>query len=111
MNRLLLSAAFACGGAGAQVPPHPDPYLPPSQRLPSSSAPAFGAALRAEAMQKLRQRFEQADLDASSSLTVEEARRAGLGFVVQHFDAIDSTHRGKVSFDDLRAYLVRRRAR
>ncbi len=93
----------------SQLPPHPGPYLPPDKRQPSTEPPASGEALRAQAMQKLKQRFEQADLDASGSLSKEEARKAGLGFVVKNFERIDTKHRGVVSFDDLKAYLQQRR--
>ncbi|MES2127640.1 MAG: EF-hand domain-containing protein [Pseudomonadota bacterium] len=110
---LLLCAALAAPLAGAEppaAPAHPDPYVPPAQR-PSATTPApAGSALREQALQKLKRRFEQADLDASGSLTRAEAEKAGLGFVARHFDEIDSAQRGKVSFDDLRRYLLARRA-
>jgi hypothetical protein len=85
-----------------------DPYLPPEKRTPARERPAEGAALRQQAMDKLRQRFEEADLDASGSLSKAEAQQAGLGFVAQHFDQIDTRHSGKVSFADLQAYLQQR---
>lgn len=85
-----------------------DPYLPPDKRTPARARPAEGAALRQQALDKLRQRFQEADLDASGNLTQEEARKAGLGFVAQHFDAIDTAHSGKVSFADLQTYLQQR---
>ena len=118
---MALLAAGATGAASAAdtpatpaaatspLPPHPGPYLPPDKRQPTPEAPASGAALRAQAMQKLKQRFDAADLDASGSLTREEARKAGLGFVVKNFDRIDASHRGAVSFDDLKIYLQQRR--
>ncbi|NRR33180.1 EF-hand domain-containing protein [Oxalobacteraceae bacterium] len=111
------TAAGQSAGAGgdaappapASVPvPRPEPYVPPALRKAPSAPPAAGAQLRQQAMQKLRQRFEEADLDASGSLTREEARRAGLGFVDQHFDQIDSAQRGKISFDELSAFLHQR---
>lgn len=89
----------------------PGPALPPALRTPSAQPPASGAALRNEALQKLKRRFDQADLDASGSLTRDEAQRAGLGYVVASFDEIDSAHRGKVSFDEVRKYMQQRRNR
>ncbi|CAN7268962.1 EF-hand domain-containing protein [Pseudoduganella sp. LjRoot289] len=86
-----------------------DPYVPPAKRLPSHERPAAGEALRQQALAKLKQRFEQADLDASGALTEEEARKAGLGFVANHFAQIDTARSGKVSFDDLRRYMAQRR--
>lgn len=91
------------------VPAHPGPYLPPSKREPSGEPPAAGESLHRQALQKLKKRFEEADLDASGSLSKEEAAKAELGFVVQHFDEIDQARRGAVSFEDMRAYLVKRR--
>src|SRR5471032_1427660 len=73
-------------------------------------APASGPALRGQAMEKLRQRFKQADTDGNGQLTLEEARKAGLGMVVKNFDEIDTAHSGHISFDDLKAYLRLRRS-
>lgn len=103
---LVLLAADASAQAGAG---YPGPSLPPALRNPSPQAPASGQALRNEAMQKLKKRFEEADLDASGSLTRDEAERAGLGFVVASFDQIDSAKRGKVSFDDVKKFMQHRR--
>ena len=107
---IFLLAAFSAGARAAVDPPIPaDPYVPPAKRVPDRTPPAAGAALREQALAKLRQRFNEADLDASGDLTLAEARRAKLGFVVKHFQEIDSAGRGKISFDDLQAYLQRRR--
>lgn len=104
--RICAGLVLACGGASAQDRGMDHgPSLPPALRKPAPDAPASGAALRAQAMQKLRTRFEQADLDASGSLTVDEAHAAGLGYVVTHFRDIDHAGRGKISFDDLKKYL------
>lgn len=101
-------AALNTASAAAQDIPR-DPYVPPAKRLPSHERPASGEALRQQALGKLKQRFEQADLDASGALTEEEARKAGLGFVAKHFAQIDTARSGKVSFDDLRRYMAQRR--
>jgi len=112
---LLLGASVRAGAqtetpsAQADSARGPGPYLPPDKRKPSSEPAASGPALHQQAIQKLKQRFEQADLDASGNLTKEEARKAGLGFVVNHFEQIDTAHKGAISFDDLKAYLVQRR--
>jgi hypothetical protein len=105
-HSLILCAVFATQSGMAN---NPGPYLPPALRTPSAVPPASGQALRNEAMQKLKRRFEQADLDASGSLTRDEAQRAGLGFVVASFDDIDSGGRGKVSFDDVKKFMQQRR--
>ncbi len=103
----VLSAA--CAGAMAQTPASAAPSLPPSLRTPSAVPAASGQALRNEAMQKLQRRFEEADLDASGSLTRDEAERAGLGYVVASFDEIDSAGQGKVSFADVKRFMQERR--
>jgi hypothetical protein len=116
MNRiqssLVLCAAlslFAPCAMGQASSAHPGPSLPPALRTPSPAVPASGQALRDEAMRKLQRRFEEADLDASGSLSRDEARRAGLGFVVASFDEIDSARRGKVSFEDVKKFMQQRR--
>ena len=86
-----------------------DPYVPPAKRLPSHERPATGEELRQQALAKLKLRFEQADLDASGALTEAEARKAGLGFVANHFAQIDTAHSGKVTFEDLRRFMAQRR--
>jgi len=109
---MLAGASQAVAQTPAQEPApaaHADPYVPPAQRRPAAGAPASGAALRGQAMGKLKQRFDQADTDGNGQLTLDEARKAGLGMVVKNFDQIDHAHSGHVSFDDLKAYLILRR--
>jgi len=65
--------------------------------------------LQYQAMQKLKKRFEEADLDGNGSLSREEAHKAGLGFIEKNFDHIDSAQRGAVSFEDLKAFIIQRR--
>ena len=104
------AAQTAQESAPGALAAHADPYVPPAQRLPAAGAPASGPALRGQAMEKLRQRFKQADTDGNGQLTLEEARKAGLGMVVKNFDQIDTAHSGHISFDDLKAYLILRRS-
>lgn len=82
-----------------------DPYVPPAKRLPSPQAPSSGAALQQQAMQKLRLRFDEADIDKDGRLTQDEARRAGFGFVAAHFSLIDTDKRGYVQFDELVKFM------
>jgi hypothetical protein len=91
------------------VPAKADAYVQPTMRRPPRDASSGPVLLRYQAMQKLKKRFEDADVDRSGSLTRDEARKAGLGFVDKNFDHIDSAQRGAVSFDDLNAYLLQRR--
>lgn len=115
---LLALCALAAGAARAAEPPasasapvvaHPDPYVPPARRLRASEPGAAGPALRHQTLEKMRQRFKDADLDGSGSLSADEARRAGMGFVVKHFDQIDRNHAGQITFNDLQAFLAQRR--
>jgi hypothetical protein len=106
---VFLLLAAAAGAACAQAPIGVDGMLPPALRnRPPEAAPATGAALRAQALAKLEKQFRAADLDGNGSLTADEAKH--FGFVARHFDEIDAARRGAISFDDLRAYLVRMKA-
>ena len=91
------------------APAHPDPYVPPSLRRPLRDASSGPILLRYQAMQKLRKRFDAADVDGNGMLNRDEARKAGLGFIDKNFDHIDSAQRGSVSFDDLNAWIIQRR--
>lgn len=91
------------------TPVHPEPYLPPALRKPLPDYTSGPVLLRYQAMQKLKKRFDEADQDGSGMLTRDEARKAGLGFVDKNFDHIDTNQRGKVTFDDLKMYLIQRR--
>ncbi|GAB3251326.1 EF-hand domain-containing protein [Chitinimonas naiadis] len=109
----LVQAAEQAGGsaaARANMAQVGDPYLPPAARQPSQATPPSGAALQAIAVEKLRRRFEAADISHSGTLTEEQARQAGLGFVAEHFKRIDVQQRGRISFDDLRLYMRERGA-
>lgn len=115
MNKLIfmaaLAAACATSPARAQEPPRKcaDPCVPQHLRNVPASAPASGEALQRQAHAKLRQRFNEADLDANGALTEEEARKAGLGYVANHFSEIDTANAGKVTFDDVRRYMAKKR--
>lgn len=94
------SDASQAGARGGQ------PYLPPAVRKPLSSGSVL---LRYQSMQKLKKRFDAADLDGSGTLTRDEARRAGLTVVDKNFEHIDTAQRGDVSFDDIQTFLIQRR--
>ncbi len=89
-----------------------DPYLPPTVRkeLPLSPPVAEGAALRAQVERKLKAGFDAAAKDGNGALTREQARSAGLGFIADHFDAIDTRGAGVVRFDDYKRFLKERGA-
>lgn len=109
----ILLAATMVAAQAAQDPPPPlprsEPYVPKAQRIPSRDTPATGAELKAQALAKLRQRFDEADSDRSGALTREEAARAGLGYVEKNFDDIDRARKGAVSFAEVQAFLRQRK--
>jgi hypothetical protein len=122
MQTVAAASLVAMAHAGAQTPgqdqpgpsmtrntPAYEPYIPPALRKPLRDASPGPVLLRYQPMQKLKQRFDAADLDGSGTLSREEARRAGLTVVDQNFDHIDTAQRGNVSFDDLKTYLIQRR--
>jgi hypothetical protein len=91
------------------TPAYPDPYVPQALRQPLRDPSSGPILLRYQAMQKLKKRFDDADLDGSGTLSRDEARKAGLGFIDKNFDHIDSAQRGAVNFEDLKAWLIQRR--
>ena len=88
-----------------------DPWVPPELRKPAPAAAPQGAALRARVERKLKVGFDAADVTGSGTLTREQARNAGLGLIVRHFDEIDRQRAGAVSFDDVKRFLRGRGAR
>ena len=87
-----------------------DPYLPPASRQPRAEAAPSGPALQALVERKLRASFDAADSARSGSLSRDDAAHAGWGFVAQNFDAIDTGHQGRVSFEQVRRFVLRRQA-
>ncbi|TFW22299.1 EF-hand domain-containing protein [Duganella callida] len=108
---MLQAGAQTPGADGAapvlarNAPSYADPYQRPALR-DAASGPIL---LRYQSMQKLKKRFDAADLDGNGVLSRDEARAAGLGFIDKNFDHIDTAQRGSVSFDDLKTYLIQRR--
>jgi Ca2+-binding EF-hand superfamily protein len=66
-----------------------------------------GPALKDQVERKLRASFDAADVDRTGTLTLAQARRAGLGVVANNFQLIDTDRSGRVSFDDLKRYFRR----
>jgi hypothetical protein len=106
----LMPARAATSPPATIETPLRDPWVPPELRkAPSAPAPQ-GAALRAQVERKLRAGFDAADASGSGTLTREQARGAGLGYIVKHFDEIDRQRAGAVSFDDVKRFLRTRGA-
>jgi len=114
---LVTAAGSGIGTAIAADPPPAvtetpmrDPWVPPEARKPSTTPPAHGAELRAQAERKLAASFDAADVDHTGTLTRAQAQAAGLGFIARHFDDIDVRRSGVIRFDDVARYLDERRA-
>ena len=112
----LLLAGVVCAAAPdiadtrARLAQLGDPYLPPAARQRNTLPPAEGSVLRTLAVEKLRRRFDAADVGHTGTLTQAQARQAGLGFVADHFEQIDQRRQGRINFDDLRLYMRERGA-
>ena len=110
---LMLPLAAAAQQGGLQGPLQ-DPWVPPAvhKALPlRPMAPATqGAALKAQVESKLKSGFDAADVDGSGTITLAQARAAGLGLVADNFTAIDTARTGRVSFEDFKRYLRRKGA-
>ena len=104
-------AAWAAQAAGTLETPMLDPWVPPALREKRAvEPPAEGAALRAQVERKLRGAFDAAARPHGGTLTREQARDAGFGFIANHFEAIDRRGAGRVTFDDYRRFLRERGA-
>jgi hypothetical protein len=116
MRNALILPALLVAAAAAQAGPFLDPGRPPAAAQQAARAEgrtraaSVGAALDSEAMESLRASFEAADVAHRGTLSPDEARAGGFGWIADHFEAIDTRHAGRVSFDDVRRYLEARRA-
>jgi hypothetical protein len=113
---LVFTVLAACAtSAGAR--PQLDPGAPPAAAVAAAQAEnraraaSVGPRLAGEAEQLLRASFDAADGAHRGTLSRDEARGGGFGWITQRFDAIDTQHAGRVSFDDVRRYLQLRDAR
>ena len=104
MKRSILVAMLAALPAAAHDLMR-DPWVPPHVKGSESYVEARGDALHKQVEQKLRRQFEAADATKSGTLTREQARAAGLGYIAENFEAIDRARAGVVRFEDVRRYL------
>jgi hypothetical protein len=103
---LLLSLPAAAAAADFPATPVPrDPWVPPELRKAVPVPPSRGASLGEAVRRQLRASFDAADVAHAGTLTREQARSGGFGFVANNFDRIDVDRRGSVTFDDLLRYL------
>lgn len=82
-----------------------DPWVPPHAKRSPHYVETRGDALRAQVERKLREAFDAADPAKTGTLTREQARAAGLGYIAENFDAIDRSRSGFVRFEDVKRYL------
>lgn len=107
---LMLLGPLATAAQTLAPAPLSDPWLPPAARSAQLAPAKQGAALQAQAQAKLLKQFQAADSRGRQALSLDEARRAGFGFAVQHFEQIDSERRGEIRVQDLQRFLARREA-
>lgn len=110
LSALIIAGAATGAAATVLETPRLDPWVPPTQRKAATRPPATGADLKTQVERKLFASFDAADVDRVGTVTRDQARAAGLGFIVNHFDRIDSAGSGRVGFDDLKRYLRARGA-
>ncbi len=109
--------ALAAGAAwAADMPPASmeRPLQAPSvpkairdQAIPTTAT--RGPALRDQVEKKLKVSFDAA-ATRDGTLTKEQAGAGGLGFIAQHFEAIDTRKTGLVRFEDVKVFLRARGA-
>jgi hypothetical protein len=102
---LLMLPLSAAAADFASTPVPRDPWVPPELRKALPVAPSHGASLDQQVRQKLQASFDAADVAHTGTLTREQARSGGFGFVANNFDRIDVDRKGRVTFDDLLRYL------
>jgi hypothetical protein len=96
--------------------PFRDPGTPPAAALQAAQAEnraraaSVGPTLDTDAEGLLRASFDAADSAHLGTLSRAQAQAGGFGWIANHFDAIDTRHAGRVSFDDVRRYLALQRA-
>ena len=114
--RTALVLSLLAFAAAVRAAPHLDPGRPPAAaqeaaRAETRTRPAsVGATLDADAERLLRASFDAADGAHRGTLSKAEAQAGGFGWIAQHFEAIDTRHAGRVSFDDVKRYLGSRSA-
>ncbi len=113
--RTVLIVSLLLAATLARATPHLDPGKPPAsaqqaaqeeRRVRAASVGTSApASVDTDAEAHLRASFVAADTAQRGTLSREEARAGGFGWITNHFDAIDTQHAGRVSFDDVRRYL------
>jgi Ca2+-binding EF-hand superfamily protein len=75
-------------------------------KLSKDELKAHFAASHAKAHEKFEAKFKAADKDGDGTLSKEEAQAAKMPHIVKNFDAIDANKDGKVTPEELRAFMA-----
>ncbi|WP_133645340.1 EF-hand domain-containing protein [Paraburkholderia flava] len=133
MNKVWARVAMVCAvaslasqGAVAQVVTHAAGIAPISASIdahmvrvgdmlrpppspPTNDTPELrGQALHQHVLDQMQQRFDAAADPSTHLLTQQAAKDHGMGFIADHFQQIDRTGSGYISFDDFRHFLKAR---
>ena len=104
---LAMATSLLAIGAMAQAVLR-DPAVPEALRHARPAAETRGEALQAQVQAKLRARFDAADTTGAGHISQAQAEAAGLGYVARHFDEIDASRHGSVSWPQVQAWMAER---
>jgi hypothetical protein len=103
---LTLFGASIVGASQAWCdPPAATPFGRKPYVAPSPAEAPSPAQMKDKFLERLQRDFEVADTARVGSLTREQVNGAGLSVVSRHFDEIDIQHTGRVSFEQVSAFL------
>lgn len=91
------------GGFFVEVGEHM--YAPPADPPGTATPQPTGRTLQAQVVADLRKRFDAAADPSTHLLSLAQAKGARWGYIVDHFQQIDRSGNGRISFADLLAYL------
>jgi hypothetical protein len=115
MRIMFIVGALAAAPLHAQTPQLRDPWVPDTVKSKRASAgpeehATQGETLRLQVERKLRQAFDTADVEGVGSITLQQARAAGLGRIAKSFAEIDVEGTGRITFEDYKRHLRARGA-
>ena len=102
---LVLTLLAGNTAAQTQAPLLPDPWLPAAARSAALAPATSGKALQAQVLAKLTAQFAQADTGQRGAVSLAEAERAGWGFAVANFAALDASKRGEIRLQDVQRFV------
>ncbi len=83
---------------------------PPAASAQDDNAPPPPAAPAHPGGGSFIERFHRANVTNDGRLTLDQARAAGMHMIVNHFEQIDTEHKGFVTLDDIRVARTRLQA-